>query len=93
MIDIRDKYRVDQPGITTVLPKHDPVEKPAHYNQGGVECIDYIQQVLGKDGFKAYCLGNTIKYLHRHEYKGKPKEDLLKAQYYLNAAISTLEDK
>lgn len=70
---------------------HDPVDRPAHYNQGGVECIDYIRQVLGEEGFKAYCLGNTIKYLHRHDYKGKPKEDLLKAQYYLNAAISTLE--
>lgn len=77
----------------TPMTKHDPVEKPAHYNQGGVECIDYIRQVLGDEGFKAYCLGNTIKYLHRHDYKGKPKEDLRKAQYYLNAAISTLEDK
>ncbi len=29
---------------------YDPVEKPAHYNLGGVECIDYIEQVLGLDG-------------------------------------------
>jgi hypothetical protein len=70
---------------------HDPVEKPAHYNQGGIECIDYIRQVLGEGGFKAYCLGNCIKYLHRHDYKGKPEEDLRKAQYYLNAALSTLK--
>ena len=69
--------------------KHDPVNKPAHYNNGGIECIDYIEQVLGKEGFKAYCLGNTIKYLHRHEYKGKPEEDLRKAAYYLDKAIST----
>ena len=28
----------------------DPVDKPAHYNLGGgVECIDYIKQVLGLD--------------------------------------------
>jgi hypothetical protein len=69
---------------------YDPVEKPLHY-QGGIECIDYIRQVLGEEGFKAYCLGNVIKYTHRHEYKGKPLEDLKKAQYYLNAAITTLE--
>ena len=25
----------------------DPVNKPAHYNQEGIECIDYIRQVLG----------------------------------------------
>jgi hypothetical protein len=71
--------------------QHDPVNKPAHYNTGGIECIDYIRQVLGEEGFKAYCLGNTMKYLHRHEYKGKPQEDLKKAAYYLNKAISTYD--
>jgi hypothetical protein len=71
----------------------DPVNSPSHYNQGGVECIDYVRQVLGDDGFRAYCLGAVMKYIHRHEYKGKPKEDLRKAQYYLNAAVSTLEVK
>jgi Protein of unknwon function (DUF3310) len=70
----------------------DPVNSPPHY-QGGIECIDYLRQVLGEDGFRAYCLGNVIKYTHRHEYKGKPLEDLKKAQYYLNAAISTFGDK
>ena len=75
------------------MSDHDPVNKPAHYNfGGGIECIDYIRQVLGEDGFRAYCLGNTIKYIHRHPYKGKPKEDLKKAQYYLNKAVTTLEN-
>jgi len=75
------------------MSDHDPVNKPAHYNYGGgIECIDYIRQVLGEDGFRAYCLGNTIKYIHRHPYKGKPKEDLKKAQYYLNKAVTTLEN-
>ena len=37
----------------------DPVERPAHYNQGGIECIDYIRQVLGLEGFIAYCKGNV----------------------------------
>ena len=75
------------------MSEHDPVNKPAHYNYGGgIECIDYIRQVLGEEGFKAYCLGNTIKYIHRHPYKGKPMEDLKKAQYYLNKAVTTLEN-
>jgi len=82
------KVNVYKPNEGTL--KHDPVNKPAHYNQeGGIECIEYIRQVLGEDGFKAYCLGNCTKYLHRHEYKGKPEEDLRKAAYYLNQAIST----
>lgn len=67
----------------------DVVERPAHYNQGGIECIEYIKQVLGPEGFIAYCLGNQIKYTHRHKYKGKPQEDLKKARYYLNKAIET----
>ena len=50
---------------------YDAVNKPAHYNLGGgVECIDYIKQVLTLDGFISYCQGNMIKYQHRHGYKG-----------------------
>jgi hypothetical protein len=74
------------------MSDHDPVNKPAHYNFGSIECIDYIKQTLGDDGFRAYCLGNAIKYIHRHKYKGKPAEDLKKANYYLNKAITTLEN-
>ena len=52
---------------------YDAVNKPAHYNLGGgVECIDYIKQVLTLDGFISYCQGNMIKYQHRHGYKGNP---------------------
>lgn len=59
----------------------DMVEKPPHYNQGGIECIDYIKQQLG-DGFISYCEGNVIKYMHRYRYKNG-SEDLKKAQWYL----------
>jgi len=37
-----------------------------------------------------YCKGNVQKYLWRMEHKGKPKEDALKAQWYLNKLISKL---
>ena len=47
-----------------------PVSKPVHYNHGdGIECIAYIKQVLGPEGFVAYCRGNQIKYQHRAMYK------------------------
>lgn len=62
------------------------VDEPPHYNVGEIECIDYIKQQLG-DQFGAYLLGNCIKYLHRHKYKGAPTEDLRKAQWYLNRLI------
>ena len=51
--------------------KHDPVNYPSHYNKGGIGCIDAIKSCQG-DGFKYYCQGSAIKYIWRHEHKGKP---------------------
>ena len=61
-------------------------------NTTGVECIDYIKQVLGNEGFIAYCQGNMIKYQHRYRYKNKPVEDMQKAQYYLNKMLETMNE-
>jgi len=71
----------------------DPVNKPAHYNMGGIECIDYIKQVLGVEGFIAYCHGNMIKYQHRYRFKQKPAEDMQKAEWYLNKMNQVLAEK
>tara|TARA_A100000172_G_scaffold23632_2_gene13767 strand:- start:120 stop:422 length:303 start_codon:yes stop_codon:yes gene_type:complete len=73
---------------------YDSVNKPAHYNlTDGIECIDYIKQVLGLHGFVAYCRGNVIKYNHRAAYKNAtPVEDLKKAQQYLTWANETLKE-
>ena len=69
------------------------VDKPFHYNHsGGIECIEYIKQVLGKDGFIAYCRGNVMKYNHRAFYKGNPTEDIAKAEQYLKWANETLKE-
>ena len=54
--------------------KHDPVNFPSHYNKGGIGCIDAIKSCQG-DGFKYYLQGSAIKYIWRHEHKGKPLED------------------
>ena len=74
--------------------KFDPVNRPPHYTiRDGIECIDYMRQVLGLQGFIDYCHGNVIKYQHRYNYKGKPVEDMQKAQYYLNKMIGALKEK
>ena len=73
--------------------KYDAVNRPAHYNMGGVECIDYIKQVVGLDGFIAYCHGNMIKYQHRYRYKQKPAEDMKKAEWYLRKMNEALAEK
>ena len=68
----------------------DPVSKPSHYNQYGIEAIDSIRASLGPVGFQAYCKGNVIKYLWRYEYKNGI-EDLKKAQVYLNWMVESKE--
>jgi len=74
--------------------EYDPVNKPPHYTlDGGLECIDYMRQVLGLQGFIDLCHGNVIKYQHRYKYKGKPVQDMEKAQYYLNKMIEALKEK
>ena len=63
--------------------KHDPVNFPSHYNKGDIGCIDAIKSCQG-DGFRYYLQGSAIKYVWRHEHKGKPIEDLDKAIWFLN---------
>ena len=69
------------------VPRFDPVDKPEHYNSGKVECIEAIQASMSLEEYKGYLKGNTIKYLWRYQYKGKPAQDLKKAQWYLNKLI------
>jgi len=69
----------------------DKVNSPPHYNNGGMECIDYIQQQLCEH-FSSYCQGNVIKYLHRWRYKNGV-EDLKKAELYLKAMIRDIENR
>lgn len=60
----------------------DMVNHPAHYTQGKIEALDAIKAALGP-GYKYYLQGAIIKYMWRYEHKGKPDEDLAKAQFYL----------
>lgn len=67
----------------------DVVNHPPHYkSDSGIESIDVIE------GFGLnFRLGNTIKYILRHDKKGKPLEDLRKAKWYLDREIEKLESK
>ena len=93
-ITLTGETTLDLEDLFNDIDSYDPVNKPAHYNlSGGIECIDYIKQVLGTDGFIAYCHGNMIKYQHRHKYKTNPVEDMKKAQWYLNKMLETMKEK
>ena len=65
----------------------DNVNSPKHYKmECGIEVIGLIREVLGEEGFIAYCLGNILKYLFRAENKNG-KEDYKKASKYLEFII------
>ena len=70
--------------------KADPVNRPAHYTSGGIECIDAMQAAFGAEAVKDFCLCNAFKYLWRHRSKNGV-EDLKKCRWYLNRLIREME--
>ena len=74
--------------IQNNLPE-DTVNRPKHYTQGGIETIDYLKAKLSKEEFIGFCKGNVFKYLSREALKNG-KEDMKKAQWYLNKMIDAV---
>ena len=72
--------------------KAEMVNHPPHYKEGEIECIDYLEDSLGTDGFAFYIEGNVKKYIHRWRHKGGI-EDLKKAQWYLTRLIDKIESR
>lgn len=68
------------------MPEKEDAINPAHYNKFKHKPIDIIEEYgLG------FCLGNTVKYILRHEHKGAAIEDLQKARWYLDREIQRRE--
>lgn len=65
----------------------DMVNHPPHYTQGKYETIDIIE-----DTTWGYRLATAFKYLHRCEYKGKKREDLRKAVWFILREIDNIPD-
>ena len=82
---------VETDDITTRPYQKDNVNNPAHYGQGSIECIDYIEDFLTKEEFIGYLRGSIAKYLHRWRYKNG-LEDLKKAQWYQNKLIEVVSN-
>ena len=60
----------------------DPVNKPTHYQNGGIETIELIKEYLTPEEFRGYLKGNIIKYRERAPYKGNTEQDYAKALKY-----------
>lgn len=74
-------------------PDGDMVNHPAHYTQGGIECIDALKAAtVSKTGIEAICTANAIKYLWRYEEKNGI-EDVKKARWYIDRLIRELEER
>lgn len=67
------------------------VDHPSHYNQGGMETIEEMELIFGVEVVMDFCLLNAWKYRARAAYKGKPEEDMDKANWYLNKYKELME--
>lgn len=75
------------------VQKNDPVNHPAHYTKGKVECIDAIEAAVSDlNGMEAFLTGQVIKYSYRYKDKGG-SEDLRKAEWYLRRLIRIVETR
>ena len=68
----------------------DPVDHPAHYNSGAIECIDAIEAALGRDGFIAFLRGQVIKYQWRLGLQDAAAQDAAKADWYSRRLLEVL---
>ena len=66
-----------------IMDTTDNVNHPAHYTQGGIECIEAIEASMSKEEFMGYLKGCVEKYVWRYKHKNNPVEDLQKANWYL----------
>lgn len=64
----------------------------SHYKTGKLMPWDVLEDWMTAEEFNAYLRGNCIKYLARYQHKGKPLEDLQKAQHYLQKLIEREKD-
>ena len=80
---INDSWDFEKLPHSEKVQDFDEVNKPAHYNYGAIEVIDYAEQVCKQYPPElAPHIFNAIKYLSRAEDKGG-KQDIEKARYYV----------
>ena len=88
------KMEHDYDEVEDDLPwdKHDAVEHPVHYTNTSIECIDAMTETQGNNAVINFCVCNAFKYLWRHNSKNG-FEDIEKAAWYLNKAVSLYDSE
>jgi len=69
-----------------------PAEKPKHYTQGKIECIEAIRSALTPEEYRGFLKGNILKYVWREKHK-EGLESLQKAQVYLTWLIQEVQNE
>ena len=72
--------------------ENDPVNRPSHYTQGGIECLQAMEAAFGKEALANFCKCNAFKYIWREKLKNG-KEDVEKAIFYLNKYLELIKDE
>lgn len=75
------------------------VNHPEHYNEltlmgkpvETIELIKTFSSMKGVNSYEGFLMGNLIKYLSRYPFKGKPLQDLEKADWYLQRLIDEVK--
>ena len=73
----------------TQISENDPVNHPSHYTYAGMECIDMMQALYGREAVIAYCKCAAFKYVYRKGHKGTDEDaarDMEKAAWYARKA-------
>jgi hypothetical protein len=73
----------------TQIPEVDLINHPAHYTYAGMECIDMMRALYGREAVIAYCKCAAFKYVYRKGHKGTDEDaarDMEKAAWYARKA-------
>lgn len=64
---------------------------PSHYQQNGIETIDYMKAYSTPEEFKGHLRLTALKYLSRFGKKDDELQELKKAAWYLDRLIMEME--
>jgi hypothetical protein len=92
--ETRAIYAPSSTVVDPVRPEPNTVHHPAHYNTGKIEAITVIEDwQRGWPSDLAFHLGNAIKYIARAGKKDDIVQDLKKARWYVDRALSVVESR
>lgn len=65
--------------------------RPAHYNQGNIECIDAMISAFGAYSTAEFCKINAMKYIWRLGHKDDEAQEIGKIKWYLDKYLELKE--